>query len=243
MKKTFQLCFTVLCMGLLLTSCSKDEKEQEFFEDEFGLTHGRSAFSEDDDWELTCENLAQLRPLLISRKEIAKRAENVYYVGEFLYQCSDSLGKTCFWNCLNEPSFDFLEGEWYSPMVGHECTEMFRLEEECGYHYTEKFYLSGEKPDPETSRPRQFHWTYDEESGYFCLGSMNLINEMGTLIMANSKYIILKKDKPIYPISRPVYPSKTGLPTNATYTIVIYKAIKKSSADKYWYTEAFYNQQ
>ena len=240
MKKTIQLCLTVLCMGLLLTSCGKDEKEQEFFEDEFGLTHGRSAFSENDDWELTCENLAQLKPLLISRKEIAKRAENVYYVGELLYQCSDSLGKVCFWNCLNEPSFDFIKGEYYSPLLGHECTEMFRLEEEYGYHYTLKRYLSGIESKPEESRPLKIFWSYDENSGEFFLHSRDLITELGTLVQLNKDYLILRRDEPIYPISRPVYPNKEGVPTNATYTLMIYHAVEKTEADNWWFTEANY---
>ena len=226
MKNSYLL---LLFIPLLALSCNKNEISEEDFS------------FEDEDWELTPENLAQLKPLLISRRELVKRTKNSYFLGDNLYQCSDSLGKTCFWNCLNEPSFDFLEGEWYSPMSGHECTEMFRLEEECGYHYTRKFYLSGTKPDPEKSRPRKTYWTYDEESGYFRLGSMNLVNEMGTLMMANSKYLILKKNKPIFPLSYPTPPEAKRVPTNATYTIVIYKAIKKSSADKNWYTEAYYN--
>lgn len=226
MKHRFHL--YALCSILLLVSCGKDNKEEDF------------SF-EDENWERTCENIAQLKPLLISRKELVKRTGDHYFVGPSLYQCSDSLGKVCFWNCLNEPSFSFTEGEWYYPLTGHEQTEMYRLEEEFGYLYKMKALLSGTKNDLEQSRPRKTRWRYDENSGEFSFAYMNAITETGTLMMVNSKYLILKKDKPIYTISHPIYPSKTGIPTNATYTIIIYHAMEKSQADKYWYTEANYS--
>lgn len=230
MKMIFRHILFAFSSILLLAACGKNNEEG-------------NGFFENEDWELTCENLAKLKPLHISRDEIVKRTGDNYFVGPSLYQCSDSLGKVCFWNCLNESSFSFSEGEWYFPLAGHEQTEMYRLEEECGYLYKMKSLLSGTKNDPEKSQPRKIRWRYEENSGEFAFAYMNAKTEMGTLMQINKDYIVLKQDQPIFPFSHPTPPEAERVPTNATYTILIYHAMEKSQADKYWYTEANYSQE
>ena len=230
MKKVLRFTPAGLCLVLILAACGKDDREEDF------------SF-ENEDWELTCENLAKLKPQHISRVEIVKRAGDNYFVGPSLYQCSDSLGKLCFWNCLNESSFSFSEGEWYFPLAGHEQTEMYRLEEECGYLYKLKSLLSGTKNDPEKSQPRKIRWRYEENSGEFAFAYMNAKTEMGPLMLVNKDYIVLKQDQPIFPLSHPTPPEAERVATNATYTILIYHAMERSQADKYWYTEANYSQE
>lgn len=190
----------------------------------------------DNCWQLTCENLAQLKPLLIPKKEFVKRVGDIYFVEKGLYQCSDSLGKTCFWNCSNEPSFDLVKGEFYSPILGHDYSELFRLDERNGYRYTQKRHLSGLESDPEKSRPRKINWDYDEKSGEFQITPQYAtidVRERWTLLQLNRIYLILKKDEPMFP-------SFDYISINATYTIKVYSAINKSDADKYWFTEASY---
>ena len=208
MKRNHILLFTLCNALLLLAACRNGD-------DETATNKSR---------ELTKEALTRHEPVIVSIDEFKKTTHGIYYAECKLFLCSDSLGKVCFWDRFDHPTFDMEKGEYYHDLDGNSC-QLLRFFESDGSCYMPRI------PGYTYERPAyRFYWCYDEEDGTFGTSTIPITADSfrgeRLLMDVTTKYMIVKVNSPIRPSN------------HATYTLIAYLAVDENEAARRWYPDA-----
>jgi len=175
-------------------------------------------------WESpSYEEITAKTPIHISKRDLLKLTNNAYFTQELAFQCSDSLGKVCFWDGADTPTFNMNEGSFSHGVVGFPAIyPLFRFCKNYAHRY-ERIPLFGNPPE---IKARKLYWGYDAKTGTMIWGHIPIDqfdqSEESFLLGLTERYMIIKTNHAIA--------SK-----HATHTIYVYRAMGEKEAAKRWY--------
>ena len=186
----------------------------------------------DEDLEPNTESLSRSVPQNISLKQLETLTKRTYYAESKTYLCSDSLGKVCFWDANDNPTFDKELGYYERDFAGV-GKRLYEFKKGYGTCYHPRNPEDMEMSHLDTRRyAYKFYWWYDEKDGSFTtsikpIDTNSKQRGRSMLMEITDKYMIIRIDYPVHP-SR-----------HASYSLKVYKAIHdKEAAEKWWYTDA-----